>query len=226
MCCMCACICIRIDVLEARKRSQVAGSIRNQQSLCAWLSGTFLAVRACRDPHRYAAACTLPLHYQVGGHPLTLPQGPDVAAFLRLLGHVEEEKMRSVGLISESSEESGDFQATALGRTLCRSGVSVATLHQLRAAGAPRDLKARHLLADWFGIQISGVNTASHTHKAGKLGLKMFAICVWVCTAVCGGFGIIEVLGFAATCKKPGCCEAVYVKSSGNIWQQRYGTPA
>ena len=125
---------------EAMLCEVVAGSIQNREALCTWLAGTFLAVRARRDPRRYAAACPL-LHCQAPhGHPLAYPQGPDVTSFLQLLGQAEEAKMRSVGLISTSAQHPG-FQATPLGGTLCRSGVRVSTLHQLQAAGAPQDMK-------------------------------------------------------------------------------------
>ncbi|CAE7570167.1 BRR2C [Symbiodinium microadriaticum] len=63
---------------EALLCEVVAGSIQNREALCTWLAGTFLAVRARKDPLGYAAACPLPHCQARNGHPLAYPQGPDV----------------------------------------------------------------------------------------------------------------------------------------------------
>eukprot|EP00930_Biecheleria_cincta_P044661 TRINITY_DN3073_c1_g1_i1.p1 TRINITY_DN3073_c1_g1~~TRINITY_DN3073_c1_g1_i1.p1 ORF type:complete len:1373 (-),score=291.65 TRINITY_DN3073_c1_g1_i1:337-4431(-) len=125
---------------EAVLAEVVAGTTSSAAALATWLRGTFLAVRACRDPARYAAAFQIDQAGQ-SPHPLLRPEGPNMDQFVDMLCEREIQRLQGAGLLLQGGSPA-PLAASALGRAACRFAVQYSTLAWMQKENTPEDLRS------------------------------------------------------------------------------------
>lgn len=123
---------------ESLLAEAVAQPELSEQDFAQWLQGTFLKVRASKDPKKYAQ--DFPVAGAGPKHPLLQDDGPHVGSFVACLLAEQLQKLEEVGLVTRLA--SGAFSATKLGVVACRYSVRFKSVQYLVGAALPHDLQS------------------------------------------------------------------------------------